>query len=596
MPKYEILPARLAVHAMRKSGYRDTAHALAELIDNSIQAGLECNDCTNVEVISIDTTEFIQQRNIQQIKKIAVYDNACGMDANLLRMALQFGNGGHLTPEKQHGIGKFGMGLPNASISQCKKVEVWSWQNGQCLYTYLDVAQIEAGDLTEVPEPTKEEIPSYWRDLINDEITDHGTIVVWSILDRIKWSKSKSLFKNAEFLIGRMYRHFLKSEKTKIKLAAYEEIDGKLQLAISRNIKVNDCMYLMDGTLDPAPYCDEPAFDLFTEYDIKVGIEGKEHTVKLRFSIAKLKTRIEGGASPIGKHAAKNQGVSVVRADRELEMNKTFDISYDPRERWWGVEVSFQPELDDIFGVSNNKQSATAFHNMNMKEDAESEGMTQEEYRELLTETRDPRLAIYTISHEINKTLATIRNQIQAEAKGTRKRNKDVPEPGSAEDIATRATQKRRERMGDKGKSDKDENMSIEERRKLLAIELEEEGHTPQEAKQIAVDWVRGDERGPKYFFQEAQIPGPSIFDVRSKAGKIIIVLNTNHPATAGLFELLREEDGINDTPALKALKLLFTAWARLEDEAEEEGRQHYEEVRTDWGRMAKAFLKEAEE
>ena len=129
----------------------------------------------------------------------------------------------------------------------------------------------------------------------------------------------------------------------------------------------------------------------------------------------------------------------------------------------------------------------------------------------------------------------------------------------------------------------------------MLAIELEEEGHTPQEAGQIAVDLI-GEDETSKYIFQEAQVPGPSIFDVRLKAGKIIIVLNTNHPATAGLFELLREEDGINDTPALKALKLLFTAWARLEDEAEEEGRQHYEEVRTDWGRMARLFLKEAEE
>jgi len=595
MPGYEILPARLAVHAMRKSGYRDTAHALAELIDNSIQAGIECNECTNVEVISIDTTNLVQQRNMQQIGKIAVYDNARGMDANLLRIALQFGNGAHLSPEQQHGIGKFGMGLPNASISQCKKVEVWSWQNGQCLYTYFDVDKIEAGDMTEVPEPTKVKIPSYWKDLINDEIADHGTIVVWSILDRVKWRRSKSLFRNTEFLIGRMYRHFLKSGKTKIRLTAYEDIAGELQPVISEPVKVNDCLYLMDGTSDPAPYCNEPAFDLFLETDIKVGVYGQEHTVKLRFSIVKLGTRYEGGASPIGKLAAKNQGVSVVRANRELEMNRTFDISYDTRERWWGVEVSFPPELDDVMGVSNNKQAATAFHNMSMKEDAESEGMTQEEYREYLTEANDPRLVIYKISHIINKTLGIIRKRIEELGKEKGRRDKNIPEPGSAEEIATRATKKRRERLGDKGKSDKDENLSIGERRKLLAIELEEEGHTPQEAGQIAVDLI-GEDETSKYIFQEAQVPGPSIFDVRLTAGKIIIVLNTNHPATAGLFELLREEDGINDTPALKALKLLFTAWARLEDEAEEEGRQHYEEVRTDWGRMARLFLKEAEE
>ena len=597
MPGFEILPARLAIHAMRKSGYRDTAHALAELIDNSIQAGLECNDCTNVEVIAIDTSNFVQHIKKRQIEKIAVYDNACGMDADLLRIALQFGNGAHLLPETQHGIGKFGMGLPNASISQCKKVEVWSWQNGQCFYTYLEVDQIEAGDMTEVPKPTKVKIPSYWRDLISDEITDHGTIVVWSILDRVKWKQSQSLFRNTEFLIGRMYRHFLESGKAKITLTAYENKAGRVQPVTSQPIKVNDCLYLMTGTLDPEPYCNEPAFDLVSEPGITISFDGKEHTVKLKFSMAKIGPREEGGSSLIGKLASKNQGVSVVRANRELEMNKTFDNSYDPRERWWGVEVSFLPELDDIFGVSNNKQSANAFYNMSMKEDAEAEGMTQEEYREHLTETNDPRIAIYKLSHLINKTLATIRSQIQAQAKGTRRRNENIPELGSAEDIATRATKKRRERLGDKGKSDKDENLPIGERRKLLAIELEEEGHAPQEAQQIAIDWISEDgKEGPKYIFQESRVPGPSMFDVRSKAGKIIVVLNTDHPATAGLFELLRDEDGINDTLPLKALKLLFTAWARLEDEAEEEGRQHYEEVRTDWGRMARAFLKEAEE
>ena len=32
------------------------------------------------------------------------------------------------------GIGKFGIGLPNASVSQCKKVEVYTWQkNKLCL-------------------------------------------------------------------------------------------------------------------------------------------------------------------------------------------------------------------------------------------------------------------------------------------------------------------------------------------------------------------------------------------------------------------------------------------------------------------------------
>ena len=43
-----IIPPELAVKAMRDSGYRNTAYALAELIDNSIQA-----DASEVELICV---------------------------------------------------------------------------------------------------------------------------------------------------------------------------------------------------------------------------------------------------------------------------------------------------------------------------------------------------------------------------------------------------------------------------------------------------------------------------------------------------------------------------------------------------------------
>ena len=37
----------------------------------------------------------------------------------------------------------------------------------------------------------------------------------------------------------------------------------------------------------------------------------------------------------------KNQGVSVVREGRELEINSSFVNRYEPTERWWGIEVKF---------------------------------------------------------------------------------------------------------------------------------------------------------------------------------------------------------------------------------------------------------------
>ena len=144
----EIIPPELAVKAMRDSGYKNTAYALAELLDNSVQA-----NATSVEIICIEAYGQIKERSRRRIQAIGILDNGHGMLPETLRLALQFGNGTHLTDRK--GIGRFGMGLPNSSISQCRRVEVWTWQNGpdNAMYTHLDVDEIEGRRMPAVPAP-----------------------------------------------------------------------------------------------------------------------------------------------------------------------------------------------------------------------------------------------------------------------------------------------------------------------------------------------------------------------------------------------------------------------------------------------------------
>lgn len=87
------------------------------------------------------------------------------------------------------------------------------------------------------------------------------------------------------------------------------------------------------------------------------------------------------------------------------------------------------------------------------------------------------------------------------------------------------------------------------------------------------------------------------MFDVTSKAGVIIITINTKHPAHQHLFDLLREaEESVPESPALQGLQLLLTAWARMEDEASPERKIELEDMRGEWGRIARDFIREAEE
>jgi hypothetical protein len=87
------------------------------------------------------------------------------------------------------------------------------------------------------------------------------------------------------------------------------------------------------------------------------------------------------------------------------------------------------------------------------------------------------------------------------------------------------------------------------------------------------------------------------MFDIKSTGGTLIILINTKHPAREHFFDLLKQEGTETDTPAQKGLKLLLSAWARLEDESVGTGRkQILEDARQDWGRLARDFLQAANE
>lgn len=596
MTDFQVIPAELAIKAMRDGGFKDTAHAVAELVDNSIQAG-----ANKVSIICVEAYDSQGMRARKRVQEIYVLDNGCGMESAVLRAALQFGNGTRLSRDNQNGMGKFGMGLPNSSISQCERVDVWSWKRaGLTEYSYLDVQEIRQGTLKEVPIPVESTIPKVISSLFEKEIGESGTLVRWSKLDRVRWKTAQALFSNSSSIIGRMYRNFIFSNTAAISLEFCEEDEqGRVRRIKSMHVEPNDPLYLMHGTSLPDlpdPHTGSSFFEEYGEPDnIAVTLpNGEIHDVQIRYSIAKPEIRkllaekySNPGSSPQGKHAAKNIGVSVVRAGRELEMNRTFDIGYNPKERWWGIEVSFSPALDEIFGVTNNKQAATQFMLLDEKTDAESEGLGVSEYRDALREESDPRWFIYELSNRISANLSAMRKQIDRVREGARVRLIDeAPVFDPAEQGATRATTARKE-DGHSGSSDLQEDLAPEQRETQIAELMIEQGFDPDEAKEIAVKHVQSN---IKYIFSEAGYEGNSFFSVASKGGAIIVTLNRNHPVSEYLYSVLSESEGSKEK-ALQALKVLLCAWARMEDESRDKAREKLADMRSDWGRMARDFL-----
>jgi hypothetical protein len=247
-----------------------------------------------------------------------------------------------------------------------------------------------------------------------------------------------------------------------------------------------------------------------------------------------------------------------------------------------------------VFGVANNKQAATGFQRMVLADDAAAEGLSVAEYQEMLRLDADPRLVMYQITQIIDRLLDTMRSQIRRMREGDRPDRTRTADDATAESIATRALRRRQEKLGNRGASDADENQPADARTKALTTEIEQEGVDHDRAQQLAVEYVR---RNIKFMFRHAEFPGSAVFDVTSKAGVIILTINTRHPAHEHLFDLLREgDDNTPESPALKGLKLLLTAWARMEDEASGEQKTVLEDTRGEWGRIARDFLREVDE
>src|SRR5690606_793263 len=132
---------------------------------------------------------------------------------------------------------------------------------------------------------------------------------------------------------------FLAEETTKIRMAAFN-IDNPGNLSIEKVALPNDPCYLLPVTCCPEPYHNNPMFEKYgDEARFTVNFHGENHDVVVRLSYAKDQARStpNAGSTPYGKHAAKNVGISIIRAGRELELDQSIVNQYEPTERWWGV-------------------------------------------------------------------------------------------------------------------------------------------------------------------------------------------------------------------------------------------------------------------
>jgi hypothetical protein len=298
------------------------------------------------------------------------------------------------------GLGRYGMGLPNASISQTKRVEVYTWTNiKSILYNHIDLQEIYDSGVAILPDVEfVNEINIPIIKVGKLKLEDKGTIVRWVLPNKVQPKTIRTLIDHLEKEFGRMFRYYIqgweeegKKYKADINFLAFDDNQkGSFEedkTNTRKKIKAFDPMFLMKNTQteENCPDSDHPTSELFDHgclrtYSVQIqkpdgSTEVVNTSVNIRFSHVKREQRTRlgrnAGDTKLGEYYKKRNHtpssshqdyniISVVRAGREIDAGSfgfIGDVS-DQTLRWYSIEILFDPVLDGIMGVDNRKQQA----------------------------------------------------------------------------------------------------------------------------------------------------------------------------------------------------------------------------------------------
>ena len=348
--KFTIAVGEAFVRGIRDIGYKNTASALNELIDNAYEAG-----ASNVHVVLHDDGTG-RKNNVTQI---AVVDDGSGMIPDMLRAAVIVG--GTDREQSRQGIGRFGYGLPCGCLSQGERFEVFSRIKGGEWYSAgVDVEAIERGDYTSadgdliVPKPQPAKLPKFVQKYVEEHFTnglESGTVVVLDKLDALSQKSVGALFNALVENFG----------------ITYHKLRANFEIAVDgERVQPCDPLFLTPGYKDYDIDSDraqalDPLVIEIKDQDTKV-VQG---LIRVRYALFpttfgakdKSKKAIKGnqnGRFPVLRDYG---SIIVSRMSRIMDhIYKLPDRKILNNDNYWRVELEFDASLDEYFNVPTTKQ------------------------------------------------------------------------------------------------------------------------------------------------------------------------------------------------------------------------------------------------
>lgn len=557
---FPLFNSKHAIESQRRSGYRNTSAAAREIVDNAIEA-----KASRIDVFFDQAKRQKGKKDGEAVTAVAFLDDGSGMSPKMARYALSWGAGTHF--DELGTIGKFGFGLPNASINQTRRVEVYTKRRMDDFITkaWLDINNVQAHGLTRIEEPETADLPEFVQRFLKDNglTFDHGTVVVWVTPDRLTYRKASTLKEHLLDDFGVTYRYMLNDVELHVAGKKVEPVDPFFLTPGAR-------YYLPEGQggaikvyeqLIPVRYYqDEETGGLHLEYVEKASdLDPKSDktlavgAINVRivrfppgFSVHK-KSKAETDAHRRFEIRKARRGMSFVRHDREIETVDVFprsmrDVSAGLGD-WpllqgyayhWGIEVRFNPQLDEVFGIANDKQTVRPiedFWRLLAADDFEIDELLKAE-NNWQTKQRDKKKPVVTSSEEPSpaENAAALADRVEGEP------NK-VPEK-------------------DREKVDK---ATEEEAQKRVGVTEK----TLEEAKEAIKK--QGQRRGYKieYYDNPMGADGP-FFEPEWRPGNVVVAkVNRQHPFYSNFYTALLNLEG--GGRARYALDLFLLALAKGE-------------------------------
>ena len=321
--------------SLRSMGYSFES-AVADVIDNSISA-----HATFVKVLF--------PTNPLEPTAVGILDDGEGMSGDELFEAMRYGSMASEAERDEDDLGRFGMGLKAASLSQCRNLTVVSYSKGKrSAYTW-DYVYIQKKQKWIIQELTSQEIDKLpYVNLITEQTK--GTLVIWSDFDVL--SKSSD---------GQVYETLVELKKTLEKALAlifhrFLSASGIAKLKIQIN---NQSVKPLDPFLERHPKTSSKKERTIAINDS----EGVERLIYIKPFVLPFATDLsDNDKKLIGgiENLRAKQGFYVYRNNRLIiwgtwfGMKQRAELTKNAR-----IRVDIPNTLDDIWGIDIKKQNAS---------------------------------------------------------------------------------------------------------------------------------------------------------------------------------------------------------------------------------------------